>query len=94
MYRNKSEHLSFSSNGFPQPAQRFAGTKRPQAKTLSPRPEFPQVIPEGKGKKEHLKGLPPACAASLEARSSGEIGLRQLRHLEAAIALHPLPPQA
>jgi len=30
-YRNKSEHLSFSSNGLPQPAQRFAGTKRPQA---------------------------------------------------------------
>ena len=23
-YRNKSEHLTFSSNGFPQPAQRFA----------------------------------------------------------------------
>jgi len=25
------------------------GTKRPQAKILSPRPEFPRVIPEGKG---------------------------------------------
>jgi hypothetical protein len=48
-YRNKSEHLTFSSNGFPQAAQRFARDEEAAGKTLSPRPEFPQVIPEGKG---------------------------------------------
>ena len=35
-YRNKSEHLSFSSRGFPQPALRFAGTKRPRLKSCHP----------------------------------------------------------
>jgi hypothetical protein len=61
-YRNKSEHLTCSSDGFPKPAQRFAGTKRPQARTMSPRPEVPQVIPEGKGQKSTRRGS-PACVS-------------------------------
>jgi hypothetical protein len=45
-YRNRSEHLMFSSIGLPQRAQRFVGTKRPQDETCHPDQRCPQVIPE------------------------------------------------
>jgi len=74
-YRNKSEHLTFSSNGYPQPGLRFARTKRPQAKNASPRPEFPQVIPE--------VGVPWSPGNSRWTAHSGEAGSRLLAAVRA-----------
>ena len=58
-YRNKSEHLTFSSKGLPQPAQRFAGTKRPQANILSPPTRVPAGHPRRKGLEGALEEAPP-----------------------------------
>jgi hypothetical protein len=71
--------LTCSWNGFPQPAQRFAGTKRPQAKVLSPRPEFPQVIPEGRAKRSTRKGSPQA-ALRFEGRHRPGVRIDPQRH--------------
>src|SRR5665647_3787528 len=76
-YRCKIPHvpqqirtLTCSSNGFPQPAQRFAGTKRPRARTCDPDQSSRRSWLR-RGLEGELEGAPP----SLRCASRVAIGL-------------------
>jgi hypothetical protein len=57
-------------------------TKRLQAQILSPRPEFPQVIPEGKRQKEHSRSSrQPALRFAGRHRAGVRIDTRRHRHV-------------
>jgi hypothetical protein len=87
----QQKHGKYSNDNEIWPARRRAplsllcashGTKRLQAQILSPRPEFPQVIPEGKRQKEHSRSSrQPALRFAGRHRAGVRIDTRRHRHV-------------